>query len=760
MGVKKLPAPWLPATQRLLEAQKELGAQGQVKPDSQPNRGKDEEEVLAVQSSKMVCNISTSCHNQNEIEQFVNCIKDQAYTDIENFKAGQIKEKYQEWAELTSDKEILTMVSGYKLQFHEMPTQKQAPHIIKFNDEECEIINSEIDKLLQKEVVTLCDRESGDYISTVFIRPKKDNTFRMILNLKKFNEHLTYHHFKMDTIHTAIAMMRPNCYMASIDLKDVYYSVPIHVQDQKYLKFQWKNNCYKYTCFANGLSPCPRMFTKLLKPVYSILRQKGHELIGYLDDQYIQGDTVESCFCSVKACIELLRSLGFVIHPEKSALLPSQKLEFLGFILDSVSMTVSLTEVKKIKIKEECQLLRENKQPTIREVAHVIGLLVSAFPAVQFGPLYYRHLERDKSEAVKLNKGNFDKHMDLSRKALLELEWWEENVGPSTKLIYQSQPDIFIYTDASLAGWGAFDKSTNTKSGGEWLQSDKENMHINYLELKAVYFALQSFCYALKNVHVRFMVDNITAVAYIREMGGSKSLLCNEMAHKIWTFANERKIWISSAHLPGKLNTVADAESRKFNKELEWQLNPSTFKLLLAKLNFHCDIDLFASRLNNQLAKYVSYRPDPGSMAVDAFQLSWTNLHFYAFPPFSVIVKVLQKISLDKATGVIIVPYWPSQAFFPTLLHMLIADPVLIHRHNKLLQLTTNHKLLHPLRKKLNLLGCIISGNPLQQKTYQEKLRISSYNLGEQAHKNNTPATLLNGTTIVLNGKKIPLIHL
>ena len=386
----------------------------------------------------------------------------------------------------------------------------------------------------------------------------------MILNLKKFNEHLTYHHFKMDTIHTATAMIRPNCYMASMDLKDAYYSVPIHLQDQKYLKFQWNDTFYKYVCFANGLSPCPRMFTKLLKPVYSVLRQKGHELIGYIDDQYIQGDTFDSCFSSVKACIELLRSLGLVIHPEKSALVPSQTLEFLGFILNSVSMTVSLTEVKKIKIKEDCKFLRDNKQTTIREVARVIGILVLAFPAVQFGPLYYRRLEHDKSEAVKLNNGNFDKHMKLSSEASLELEWWEQNVFLSTKPIHQPQPDIFIYTDASLLDWGAFDTSTNTKTGGEWLQSDRENLHINYLELKAVYFALQSFCQALQNVHVRFMVDNTTAVAYIREMGGSKSVLCNEMAHKIWIFAYERKIWISSAHVPGKLNTIADTESRKF----------------------------------------------------------------------------------------------------------------------------------------------------------------------------------------------------
>ena len=125
-----------------------------------------------------------------------------------------------------------------------------------------------------------------------------------------------------------------------------------------------------------------------------------------------------------------------------------------------------MTEVKKIKIRKDCQLFRENTQPTVREVASVIGLLVSAFPAVQFGPLYYRHLERDKSEAVKQNKGNFDKQMTLSSSALQELEWWEQNISHSNKLICHTQPDITIYTDASMSGWGAFDTYTKQKVGG------------------------------------------------------------------------------------------------------------------------------------------------------------------------------------------------------------------------------------------------------------------------------------------------------
>ena len=83
----------------------------------------------------------------------------------------------------------------------------------------------------------------------------------------------------MDTLNTALGMVRKNCYMASIDLTDAYYSVPVATVDQKYLMFQFEGIRYKYVCLPNGLSPAPRIFTKLMKPVLSSLRKKGTKLL-------------------------------------------------------------------------------------------------------------------------------------------------------------------------------------------------------------------------------------------------------------------------------------------------------------------------------------------------------------------------------------------------------------------------------------------------------------------------------------------------
>ena len=77
-----------------------------------------------------------------------------------------------------------------------------------------------------------------------------------------------------------------------------------------------------------------------------MLRRQGNEIIGYIDDSFLKGETYESCVQNVTASVHLLRSLGFIIHPDKSALIPTQTAQFLGFIIDSLNMTVSLTSHK------------------------------------------------------------------------------------------------------------------------------------------------------------------------------------------------------------------------------------------------------------------------------------------------------------------------------------------------------------------------------------------------------------------------------
>ena len=147
----------------------------------------------------------------------------------------------------------------------------------------------------------------------------------------------------MDSVWTAISVMAPNCYMASIDSKDAYYLVPIAKSHQKYLKFEWNNRLFQFTCFPNGLAFCSRKFTKLMKPVFATLQQLGHLSSGYIDDSWLMGSDWNDHAKNVVDTVKLLDTLGFVVLSEKSVFIPAQKLVFLGFTPVSVSMQVSLT---------------------------------------------------------------------------------------------------------------------------------------------------------------------------------------------------------------------------------------------------------------------------------------------------------------------------------------------------------------------------------------------------------------------------------
>jgi len=259
----------------------------------------------------------------------------------------------------------------------------------------------------------------------------------------------------MDTLNTIIKLVEKDCFMASIDWKDAYYSVPIAKSDRKYLRFLWKGKLYQFTCLPNGLSCGPRKFTKLLKPALTELHLKGHISSGYIDDLYLQGKTYDDCVHNVIDTVIQFDTLGLVTYPEKSAFIPFQQLVILGFVLNSVTMTITLTQEKAISLQNACTTLLNTASPTIREVARVLGKIVSSFPGVMYGALYYRHIEHDKTCALRTNRWNFDSHMALSASCKCDLEWRTANVMTAKNVLTREQPSCELTTDASNEGWGA-----------------------------------------------------------------------------------------------------------------------------------------------------------------------------------------------------------------------------------------------------------------------------------------------------------------
>ena len=118
---------------------------------------------------------------------------------------------------------------------------------------------------------------------------------------------------------------------------------------------------------------------------------------------------------------------------------------------------------------------------------------------------------------------------------------------------------------------------------------------------------------------------------------------------------------------------------------------------MLESFQYYPEIGLFASRLNAQLLRFFSYIPDPFAEVTNAFSVSWEDKKFYCFLPFACIGKILQKISADKTTGLLVVPNWPTQIWLPFLTDMLISEPLIIPPRNNQLELPSNMKETHAL---------------------------------------------------------------
>ena len=631
---------------------------------------------------------------------------------VEKFTAGNIGNRYENWRKLTSDKHILDIIKkGLKLEFSNKPPEKE-PFEYPRGQVEHDIIDEEISQLLNKGVIEYCESEEGEYFSNLFTTLKKDGTYRTILNLKSLNKECDKAHFKMESLKNALHMVRRGSFLASIDIKDAFYSVPIHITHKKYLRFMWHGDMLQFRAMPNGYCEAMRVFTKLLKPVFATLRETGYESVIYVDDSLLQGDTFGECFENIRETLQCLQELGFVIHPSKSVLRPTQIITFLGFVIDTVKMTVTLTPEKKEKIREMGIGLLSVESITVRMVSRFIGNLTASFEAVPFGRLYYRNLEFCKTRSLGVNKYNFDGPCTLSDESKREIKWWIDNIRDSFAYI-KNIPEIdhVIHTDASKhlgGGWGASD-GKNENINGRW-SFEEQKMDINCLELKAKKLAVQSYV-PLYDVchHIRIMSDNTSAIAYLNKQGGTRCMAQNVLAIEIWEYVKERGIHISAAHIPGKHNILADEASRKFQDAAEWKIDPEIFKSLV-EMHGLSEIDLFASRLNHQLPMYVSWFPDPGSIFIDALSIRWTNRYIYAFPPFSMIWPVLSKIVEEKVTrALVVVPRWPTQSWY-TLLHKMKipGHPVMLISSSKLSLPGTSSK--HPMSPKLKLQAFLCNG--------------------------------------------------
>ena len=161
-------------------------------------------------------------------------------------------------------------------------------------------------------------------------------------------------------------MLKPGMFLASIDIKDAFYSILIFPGNRKYLRFIWKGKIFQFLAMPNGYIDAMRIFNKLLKPVFASLHELGYGSSVHVDDSLLLARTFQESFDNVLTKISLLQELGFVIHPKKSIFVPTQKITFLGFEIDTLNMALTLTSNQKENIRNIASVLLLKKPCSIR----------------------------------------------------------------------------------------------------------------------------------------------------------------------------------------------------------------------------------------------------------------------------------------------------------------------------------------------------------------------------------------------------------
>jgi len=660
------------------------------------------------------------------------------------------------WAQLTQDPWVLaTVTSGFKLEFIDYPPfQRHIPPNATMDASQFSLCDEEVNALITKGAVVEAGAEVG-YISRYFLVPKKGpNNWRPIINLKPLNQFLKYRHFKMEGIVTVRHTVRQGDFMAKIDLTDAYFTIPVFQGHRKFLRFRWKNKTYEYTCLPFGLSSSPWVFTKLLRVAVAFFRRLGIRLVIYLDDLLIVGSSSEDCTSAITQVIATLESLGFSINFKKSETVPSQLIEYIGLITDSLSMSFRLTDKKIADISRLCKEALKKGKCSLRSLAKILGNLNWATYAVPFAPAHYRNLQALFISASKAYNDNLDVFVCLDVAFLSDLSWWVNKANfTEGKGLLSTRPDVRLSSDASRTGGVAV--CLDVRTGGPWTLSELD-LHINALELLAALKTLEFFTSSVRDCTVTIEVDNSTAVSYINRLGGCRSKPLCSIALRIANWCEDRNLCLNAIFIPGVLNKLADTESRRPFSSGDWMLSPQAFRNIQSI--WEVQVDLFASEWNRQLPRFVSWFPQPQAWKVDAFSFSWKNLAGFCFPPFNLIQFALSKLLREEADAVLVTPFWPSQPWFPTAMELSCEAPRVLHPSPDLL--TSPLEESHPLMRNnsIRLIAWRLSGVSSRNAAFRRALSNSSSRHLAKIHLlyTNPPGTL--GEVGVFQEIKIPCL--
>ena len=483
---------------------------------------------------------------------------------VPNLPVGaRLQNFWQTWLNLGAGPKIVQILrEGYTLPFRIRPNLARSPTVVSryVNPHRNSYLLEALHQLMNKNAVELVyNQTSLGFFNRLFLVPKPNNKWRPILDLSKLNLFLKVEKFKMETPETIRTSLQQGEWVTSVDFKDSYFHIPIQEQSRKYLRFHVQGRTYQFKALPFGLSTAPMEFTVLAKEVKLMAIRKGIRIHQYLDDWLVRARSQETCLQHTQILVKMCQDIGWLVNLEKSELEPKQVFDFVGYWFDLRSGWVRLTPDRWQSLQDKIQVLLLLPACPVRQFLSLIGLLTATEKQVHLGRLHMRPIQWHLKNNWRVPE-SLEKIIPLPRSLHPHLQWWleEDNVLQGQPL-HPVRHALQIFTDASKEGWGAH---LNEFTARGFCSVPESKLHINYLELKAVFLALKEFQDLCVDKIVLVATDNTTVVAYINKEGGMRSGPLCALLWRILTWYSQRQVTLKARHIPGHLNVIADKLSR------------------------------------------------------------------------------------------------------------------------------------------------------------------------------------------------------
>ena len=486
-----------------------------------------------------------------------------------------ISSKLDTWKEeLINDKDSTFLLDGITNGFHITELDSDIVHVKEKNHFSATV--PETKKKVEKELVAQI--QQGNYVvaktqpaivSPLAAIPKDgSDEVRLIHDGSRpagaaMNDYTGHHSVRYQTISDACRIAKPGYYLAKLDLKSAYRSVPVHPKCYKATGLAWNfgNDKEETFLFDTRLpfgSKCgPSHFTRITQSICRMMAKRGFdENLCYIDDFFLAFDSFEKCNEALLCLLNLVRSLGFNVSWKK-VVSPSQHVQFLGIDFDTRDCTLSLDEIKLSQLHEKLSRFRNRKRASLKQLQSLAGSLNWAIQVVRGGRFFLRRI---------LDTMNTLKHMKhkaiLGREFKLDLDWWLTYMSIFNGTIYyRKESEEHIHVDACQSAAGMF-------YSGDWHYVNFRidwpaivPLHINYKEACSITKAVDKWAPMLANRLVTVHTDSASAKAMINK-GRTKDPFVNALLRKLWWQSARYNFDVRAIHIPGKVHCMADTISR------------------------------------------------------------------------------------------------------------------------------------------------------------------------------------------------------